>query len=97
LIAPQKVANCVGIFLKGKLGFSEVSATYGGILIGLGAARLWFQQSKMYIEVGLTWFLAEVSRTVSLFPDQSFSGKNVGETIIEVDVGLLLVANVRYQ
>jgi hypothetical protein len=94
LVAPKKVANLVGIVPEGKLGLSEVRATYGGIFIGLGAACLWFQQSEVYIAVGLAWFLAAVSRTVSLFLDQSFSGKNVGGIIIEAGIGLLLVASI---
>ncbi len=92
LVAPQKVANLVGVVPEGKLGLSEIRATYGGIFIGLGAACLWFQQPKVYVAVGLAWLLAAVSRTVSIFLDQSFSSKNVGGVIVEAGIGLLLVA-----
>jgi uncharacterized membrane protein YeaQ/YmgE (transglycosylase-associated protein family) len=32
LVAPQKVADLVGVDPKGALGLSEIRATYGGIL-----------------------------------------------------------------
>ncbi|MGP4846233.1 DUF4345 family protein [Marinobacter sp. 1Y8] len=92
LVAPHKVANLVGIVPEGKLGLSEIRATYGGIFVGLGAACLLFQQSEVYVTVGLAWLLAAVSRAVSIFLDQSHSSKNVGGVIVEAGIGLLLVA-----
>lgn len=92
LIAPGKAAELVGIAPEGKLGISEIRATYGGLFIGLGSGCLWLQQPEVYFAVGLAWFLAAVSRTASIFLDQSFTGKNVGGVIIEAGIGLSLGA-----
>ena len=91
LMAPHTVANLVGVVPEGKLGLSEIRATYGGIFIGLGAACLWFQQPEVYVAAGLAWLLAAVSRTVSIFLDQSFSSKNMGGVVVEAGIGLLLI------
>jgi len=92
LVAPRKVAVLVGVTPGGALGLSEIRATYGGIFIGLGAACLWFQQSEVYVAVGLAWLLAAVSRVVSIFLDQASSSKNAGGVIVEAAIGSLLVA-----
>ncbi|XOB93783.1 DUF4345 family protein [Pseudomonadota bacterium 24LQ007] len=92
LVAPRKVADLVGVAPEGALGLSEIRATYGGIFIGLGAACLSFQQSEVYVAVGLAWLLAAVSRIVSIFLDQAYSSKNVGGVIVEAGIGSLLVA-----
>ena len=91
LIAPLKVASYVGIIPEGMRGLSEVRATYGGIFIGLGVACFLLQQPEVYVAVGLAWLLAAVSRTISIFLDRAFSGKNVAGIIIETSIGLLLV------
>ena len=67
LSAPKRIAELIGIAPEGKLGLSEIRATYGGIFTGLGVACLWFQQPEVYAAVGLAWILAAVSRTVSIF------------------------------
>jgi hypothetical protein len=51
-----------------------------------------FQQSEVYVAVGLAWLLAAVSRIVSIFLDQAYSSKNVGGVIVEAGIGSLLVA-----
>lgn len=91
LIAPRKVARYLGIAPTGKLGISEVRATYGGIFVGLGAAALWFQQPEVYAAVGLAWLFSGLSRTGSVFLDRSFSGSNLGGIVIEVGIGLSLI------
>ncbi|MBW0149029.1 DUF4345 family protein [Marinobacter arenosus] len=92
LVAPRQVSDLVGVAPEGALGLSEVRATYGGLFVGLGAACLWFQQSEVYVAVGVAWLLAAVFRIVSIFLDQAFSGKNVGGVIVEAGIGYLLVA-----
>ncbi|NWO07533.1 MAG: DUF4345 family protein [Alteromonadaceae bacterium] len=94
LVAPQKIAGLVGIVPNGKLGLSEVRATYGGIFIGLGAGCLFFQESEVYVAVGLAWLFAAAVRTASIFLDRAFSIKNAGGIIVEAGIGLLLVASV---
>lgn len=94
LVAPRKIAGLVGIAPEGTLGLSEVRATYGGIFIGLGIACLLFQQSEVYVAVGLAWLIAAAARAASIFLDRAFSAKNAGGLIVEAGIGLLLVASV---
>lgn len=94
LVAPSRVAKLVSIVPEGKLGASEIRATYGGLFIGLGAGCLWVQKPEVYFVVGLAWLLAAASRILSFALDHSFSGKNMGGVIMEAGIGLLLVASV---
>lgn len=94
LVAPGRAAKLVGIVPEGKLGVSEIRATYGGLFVGLGAGCLWVQKPEVYFVVGLAWLLAAVSRVISFALDHSFSGKNMGGVIMEAGIGLLLVASV---
>ena len=92
LIAPEKVAKYLGVTPQGKLGISEVRATYGGIFVGLGVAALWFQQPEVYAAVGFGWLSSGWVRTVSVFLDQSFDVRNLGGIVIELGIGLALVS-----
>lgn len=92
LVAPQSVGRLIGIAPGGKLGLSEIRATYGGLFIGLGAACLWLQQPEVYGAVGLAWLLAAVSRTASMLLDRSVSGQNAGGVIVEAGIGVALLA-----
>ena len=94
LVAPGKVATLVGIAPEGKLGVSEIRATYGGFFVGLGVGCLWVQKPEVYFVVGLAWLLAAASRIISFALDRSFSSKNIGGVVIEAGIGLLLVATV---
>ncbi len=94
LVAPRKIAALVGIAPDGLRGLSEVRATYGGIFVGLGIACLLFQQSEVYLAVGLAWLIAAAARTISIFLDRAFSTKNAGGLIVEAGIGLLLIASV---
>lgn len=92
LVAPRKVPRYLGVAPEGKLGISEIRATYGGVFVGLGAAALWFRLPEVYAAVGLGWLFAGMTRTASVFLDRSFSASNLGGIVIEVGIGLSLIA-----
>lgn len=57
LFKPTAAAKLVAIVPVGKLGISELRATYGGLFVGLGACMLWLNQPPAYLVGACAWIL----------------------------------------
>lgn len=94
LIMPHQVSRTIGIKPVGRLGLSEVRATYGGLFIGLGLACLIFRTPELFAAVGIAWIAAALVRLGSIRFDGSRSSTNMAGLAVEAVIGLLLLAGV---
>ena len=55
LIWPKQVSQKIGLQIPGRLGKSEVRATYGGLFIGAGVAVILIASSDAALVLGAAW------------------------------------------
>ena len=91
LLFPHRAAKLVAVQPLGRLGISEMRATYGGLFIGLGLACLYLQYPSAYFVGGAAWLGAAAGRLISVVVDASFSAKNFGGICLEDFIGSALV------
>ena len=92
LLIPARVAAEISLQPLGKLGLSEMRATFGGIFLGLGVAMLLLNTADTYAVVSAGWFGAAVARLISIVIDREPSPKNFGGLLLEAGVGALLLS-----
>lgn len=90
LLIPARVAAELSLQPLGKLGLSEVRATFGGIFLGLGIAMLLLNRADTYTVVAAGWFGAAIARLISIVIDREPHPKNFGGLLLEAGVGALL-------
>ena len=91
LIWPKHVSKVIGLQIPGKLGKSEVRATYGGLFIGAGLAVLLIGTSDAALVLGAAWAGAFVARAISFVIDRSRTKENVAGLVIEALMAILLL------
>jgi hypothetical protein len=62
LLRPQAAARLVGLEPSGRLGRSELRATYGGLFFALGAFALATRDEVAFALVGAAWLGAAAAR-----------------------------------
>ena len=65
LIWPKQVSRTIGLQIPGRLGQSEVRATYGGLFIGAGLAVTLIASSDAALVLGAAWAGAFIARAIS--------------------------------
>jgi len=90
LIIPARVAAELSLQPLGKLGISEVRATFGGIFLGLGIAMLMLNSADTCAVVSAGWIGAAVARLISIVIDRAPHAKNFGGLLLEAGVGAML-------
>jgi hypothetical protein len=91
LIWPQQVSRAIGLQIPGRLGTSEVRATYGGLFIGSGSAVMLIASSEAALVLGAAWGGAFAARAISFVIDKSRSKENVAGLAIEAFMATLLL------
>lgn len=91
LVSPGTAAKITSIRPVGKLGVSEIRATYGGLFAAMGLFALFAGTRPVFQVVGVAWVGAALGRTVSMAIDRNPSGKNAGAVIFEAVVGVALL------
>jgi hypothetical protein len=92
LFRPRMAARLISIVPEGKLGLSEVRATYGGLFTALAVVCLMAQRPTVFLSAAAAWLGAGCARIFSLMVDQSYSPKNLGGILLELIIGGLLLA-----
>lgn len=92
LIAPRKAAAFTSIAPLGANGLSELRATYGGLFVALGAQCLLSQSVVVFTVPGVAWSGAAIGRLVSVIIDGNRDRRNLGGMLMELGIGLLLLA-----
>ncbi len=92
LVSPSTAAAFTSLSPVGKLGVSEVRATYGGFFLALGATALWTQAAGAFTVLGIAWAGAALGRLASVVVDRSTEPKNLGGIAFEGLIATLLLA-----
>jgi hypothetical protein len=92
LLAPMQAARLVGLAAVGRLGVSELRATYGGLFIGMGLACLVLDSPPAYAVAAAAWLGAAAGRGVSIAIDRNLSRMNIGGVLLEASIGVLLAS-----
>lgn len=92
LVWPRPVSRVIGIHIPGRLGLSEVRATYGGLFIGAGLAVILIRSREAALVLGAAWAGAFLARTVSFVIDRSRTKENGAGLVIEATIAVLLLA-----
>jgi hypothetical protein len=91
LIWPKQVSKTIGLQIPGRLGTSEVRATYGGLFIGAGTAVALIGNSDAALVLGAAWAGAFVARAISFVIDKSRTKENIAGLLIEGVMAILLI------
>ncbi|CAB4557164.1 MAG: DUF4345 domain-containing protein [Actinobacteria bacterium] len=91
LIWPQQVSRTIGLQIPGRLGTSEVRATYGGLFIGAGLAVVLIASNDAALVLGAAWAGAFIARAISFVIDKSRMKENVAGLLIEGVMAALLI------
>ncbi|MFM7252265.1 MAG: DUF4345 family protein [Ilumatobacteraceae bacterium] len=91
LLWPRAVSRVIGLHIQGRLGLSEVRATYGGLFIGAGLAVILIGNRDAALVLGAAWAGAFLARAVSFAIDRSRTKENIAGLAIEATIALLLL------
>lgn len=91
LLWPRPVSRVIGLHIPGRLGLSEVRATYGGLFIGAGLAVILIGNRDAALVLGASWAGAFLARAVSFVIDRSRTKENIAGLAIEATIALLLL------
>ncbi len=92
LVWPHAAARFTNLEPQGRIGVSEIRATYGGLFLALGAWALWAQQPAAFTVAGVAWLGAAAGRLLSVAVDRSTEPKNLGGIVFEAAIGALLLS-----
>lgn len=92
VVSPSAVEKFVSIQAIGKLGISEIRATYGGFFLGISIFALYTQEPLVFVSLGFAWLGASFIR-LGTFILGSTSRKNTGGIVFEAIIGLLCLAS----
>lgn len=92
LLWPRTVSRVIGMHIPGRLGLSEVRATYGGLFIGAGLAVTLIGNRDAALVLGAAWAGAFIGRVVSFVIDRSHMNENIAGLAIEATIALLLLS-----
>lgn len=92
LVRPDTAAAFTNMQPVGRIGRSEVRATYGGFFLALGAACLVTREPLAFTVVGVAWLGAAAGRLASVAVDRSTEPQNFGGIVFEAAIGAALLA-----
>lgn len=91
LVWPKQVSQTIGLLIPGRLGTSEMRATYGGLFIGAGLAVALIANGDAALVLGAAWAGAFFARAISFVIDKSRTKENVAGLVIEAVMATLLL------
>ena len=91
LVRPSAAAAFTNLEPKGKIGVSEIRATYGGFFLALGGWALWTQAPMSFTVAGIAWLGAAAGRAIPVIADRSTEPKNLGGIVFEAVIGALML------
>lgn len=91
LFKPSAAAAFTSMSPVGKIGISEIRATYGGLFLFMAAFALFVREPLAYHVIGWAWIGAAAGRSFSVLVDNSHEPKNFGGILFEGVVGALLL------
>jgi hypothetical protein len=94
LLRPRTAARLVGLEPNGRLGLSELRATYGGLFFALGAFALATRDEVAFALVGAAWLGAAGARVGDAFLVRGAGRPVWRAALLEAAVATLLLAPV---
>jgi len=91
LLWPRKILGFTGLDVSGGRGITEIRAVLGALLVGLGAAALYFNVPETYQMLGVTYLFMALVRGISMFVDDSVVSSNVISVVVELAFGVILM------
>lgn len=91
LVKPSAASAFTSTSPVGKIGVSEIRATYGGFFLFMGVFALIVREPLAYQVLGWAWIGAAFGRAVSVIVDASREPKNFGGILFEGVIGALLL------
>ena len=92
VLSPGTVEKFVSVQAVGKLGVSEIRATYGGFFLGLSLFALYTQELNAFLALGFGWLGAAIVRGCTVLFG-AFSAKNVGGVVFELVIALMCLSS----
>ncbi|MFM8412737.1 MAG: DUF4345 family protein [Alphaproteobacteria bacterium] len=92
LLRPDATADFTSIAPVGRIGTSEIRATYGGLFLALGSFALASGSPVAYRALGCAWLGAALGRVLSVVVDRSREPRNLGAVAFEAVIAALLLA-----
>ena len=94
LLRPLAAARLIGLAPEGRLGRSELRATYGGLFAALGAFALVTRDEVAFTLVGAAWLGAAAARVADALLVGAADRSVWRAAVFEAGVALLLLAPV---
>jgi len=91
LLSPDTAAKLVALKPLGRLGTSELRATFGGLFAAMGLWVLVTQAPAAKVLLGVGWLGAAVGRVISVIVDRSVSVRNLGAVAFEGAIAAFLL------
>ncbi|MDJ0787576.1 MAG: DUF4345 family protein [Myxococcota bacterium] len=92
MLRPRATSRFVHMTPDGRMGLSEIRATYGGLFAAMGAFALLAQDEVAFSLLGAAWVGAAVGRVFSIVVDDAREPLNFGGVAFESAFALLLLA-----
>ena len=92
IVSPASVERFVSIKASGKLGVSEIRATYGGFFLGIAIFALVSNDRSAYFALGFGWLMAAIVRFFTIVFG-SYSVKNMAGVVFELTIALLCLCS----
>lgn len=92
LLRPAATAAFTSIAPVGRVGVSEIRATYGGLFLALGLFALASGSPVAFHALGWGWLGAALGRVLSIAVDASRDPRNLGAVAFEAAIAGLLLA-----
>jgi hypothetical protein len=94
LLRPLEAARLVGLEPKGRLGLSELRATYGGLFAALGAFAIVTRDEVAFASLGAAWLGAAGARIADALLARDTSRPVWRAALVEAGLALLLLSPV---
>ena len=92
IFLPTIIEKFISVKAEGKLGMSEIKATYGGFFLGIASFALITQESNAFFALGFGWISAATIRLITLCFGY-YSLRNMAAVMFELIIGLMCLAN----
>lgn len=88
-VNPIKAAKLLYLTPRKQYGISEIRATYGAFMIGIGGFALYSQSDIAFQYLGITYLVTAFGRSFSHIIDKAFSKVTIRFVVFEVVCGVL--------
>jgi hypothetical protein len=89
IVRPRRIENNTGLAAINARGLTEIRASIGGMLTGLGIAALVYPVPVVYKVLGIVFTAIAVTRGISIIIDRSYERSNFYSLTTEIVLAIL--------